>query len=116
MLFYLLTRLNPKEAVNSLTVSLLSDIRFHIGENSNLQEEFFHAMMRSSDFWVNSEIIEVINDFWLFVKAIYQQNPVTYNRIFSVQNLIDLMVKISEIRDGGHCCAFHKESYMMFYH
>jgi hypothetical protein len=72
MLFYLLTRLNPKEAVKSLTVSLLSDIRFHIGENSNLQEEFFHAMMRSSDFWVNSEIIEVINDFWLFVKAIYQ--------------------------------------------
>ena len=36
MLFYLLTRLQPKLAVNSVTVSLLSDIRFHIGDSVKL--------------------------------------------------------------------------------
>jgi hypothetical protein len=33
-------------------------------------------MMLSSDFWVNTDSADVIADYWLFVKAIYQQNPV----------------------------------------
>ncbi len=71
--------------------------------------------MMSSDFWVNTDNQEVINEYWLFVKAIYQQNPVLYNRLFSIQNLIDLMISISEIRDGGHCCAFHRDTMNTFY-
>ena len=26
------------------------------------------------------------------------------------------MVKISEIRDGGHCCEFHRDTFHIFYH
>jgi hypothetical protein len=70
-LFYLLARLPAKSAVNDQTIQLLADIRFHIGESTKLQEEFFHSLMRSCDFWVNTENMEVINEFWLFVKAIY---------------------------------------------
>ena len=66
--------------------------------------------MMSSDYWINTDSIEVINEFWLFVKAIYQQNPIAYNKIFNISNLIDLMVKISDIKDG-HCCDFHKETF-----
>jgi hypothetical protein len=71
--------------------------------------------MQSSDFWLNTDNIEVINEFWQFVKAIYSQNPIQYNRIFSIQNLIDLMVKISDLKDAGHCCEYHRNTYMMFY-
>lgn len=71
--------------------------------------------MMSSDFWLNTDSQEVINEFWLFVKAIYQQSPVAYNRIFSIQNLVDLMVKVSEIKDGGYCCDFHRDTYKIFY-
>jgi hypothetical protein len=27
--------------------------------------------MQSSDYWLNTDNIEVINEYWLFVKAIY---------------------------------------------
>ena len=70
--------------------------------------------MQSSDFWINTDNMEVINEYWLFIKAIYQQNPVQYNKIFNIQHLIDLMVKISDIKDG-HCCEYHRDTYLMFY-
>jgi len=25
------------------------------------------------------------------------------------------MVKISDIKDAGHCCEYHKTTYLMFY-
>lgn len=109
MLFYLITQL-PANAVNSQTVQNLADIRFHIGESSSLQEQFFQGLMMSSDYWVNTNNIEVLNEYWSFVKAIYQQNPVVYNKIFSIRNLIDFMVKISELKDG-YCCEFHKDTF-----
>ena len=33
----------------------------------------------SSDWWINTENQEVLNEYWLFVKAIYQQAPKAYN-------------------------------------
>ena len=48
------------------------------------------------------------------MKAIYQQSPVAFNRVFSIQNLVDLMVKISENKDTT-CCGFHRESFDVFY-
>jgi len=70
--------------------------------------------MMSCDYWLNSDNLAVINEFWQFVKAIYQQSPIAFNRVFPVQNLIDLMVKISENKDTT-CCAFHRESFDLFY-
>lgn len=70
--------------------------------------------MMSCDYWLNSDNLTVINEFWQFVKAIYQQSPIAFNRVFPVQNLIDLMVKISENKDTT-CCAFHRESFDLFY-
>lgn len=82
-LFLLLTRL-PYSAVNSQTVQHLADIRFHIGESAKQQEQFFSSLMMSCDYWLNSDNLEVINEFWQFVKAIYQQSPVAFNRVFSI--------------------------------
>jgi hypothetical protein len=45
---------------------------------------------------VNTHDFEVMLEFWSFVKDIYSQNPVLYNNLFPVSNLIDLMLKISE--------------------
>jgi hypothetical protein len=70
--------------------------------------------MMSCDFWVNTHSLEVIDEYWDFVKNIYQQNPVYFNRVFSIQNLVDLMVKISDIK-YGHCCEFHQETFDLFY-
>lgn len=81
-----------------------------------MQEEYFRCMMMSSDWWVNTDNQEVLNEYWLFVKAIYQQAPKAYNQMFSIQSLVDLMVKISEIKDNGHCCEFHRDTYQIFYH
>jgi hypothetical protein len=114
-LFHLLQRL-PHSAVNPQTVQTLADIRFHIGDVTRMQEEYFRCMMMSSDWWVNSDNQEVLNEYWLFVKAIYQQAPKAYNQLFSIQNLVDLMVKISEIKDNGHCCEFHRDTFQIFYH
>jgi len=50
----------------------LADIRFHIGDVQVLQEQFFKGMMMSNDFWLNTDNQEVLNEYWLFVKAIYQ--------------------------------------------
>ena len=35
-------------------------------------------------------------EYWSFVKAIYSQNPVQYNNIFPIHNLIDLMKKVAD--------------------
>jgi hypothetical protein len=40
--------------------------------------------MFTSDFWVNTQDLEVMNEFWGFVKAIYSQNPVLYNNVFPI--------------------------------
>lgn len=57
--------------MNSETIQNLADIRFHIGEAPRLQEQFFAGLMMSCDYWMNSDNLEVINEFWQFVKAIY---------------------------------------------
>ena len=69
IMFHLLGKL-PANAVNSQTVHLLAEIRFQIGD-SKMQEQFFSNLMHSSDFWLNTDKLDVINEFWLFVKAIY---------------------------------------------
>jgi len=72
--------------------------------------------MHTCDFWTNLRDLEVINEFWSFVKAIYSQNPVQYNNVFPIHNLIDLMHQISEISSSeAFCCAYHKQTYHMFY-
>ena len=61
--------------VNCQTIQLLAELRFTIGD-TKLNEEFFLNLMYTSDFWINTNNMEVISEFWSFVKAIYQQNPV----------------------------------------
>ena len=70
--------------MNPQTVQTLADIRFHIGDVTRMQEEYFRCMMMSSDWWVNTDNQEVLNEYWLFVKAIYQQAPKAYNQLFSI--------------------------------
>ena len=59
-----------------------------------MSEDFFLNLMFTSDFWINTHDTELINEFWSFVKAIYSQDPVLYNKVFPIQNLIDFMIKI----------------------
>lgn len=91
-------------------------MRFALGDCQALNEEFFLNLMFTSDFWVNTQDMEVINEFWGFVKAIYSQNPVLYNNVFPIQNLIDFMVKISDIsKEGAFCCQYHRKTFQMFF-
>jgi len=81
-----------------------------------LNEVFFVSLMNTSDFWVNSNDMEVINEFWGFVKAIYSQNPALYNKFFPVRKLIDFMLRISDIsKEGAFCCHYHKKTFQMFF-
>lgn len=97
--------------VDCQTISLLAELRFTIND-AKLSEEFFLNLMFTSDFWINTHNIELINEYWSFVKAIYSQNPVLYNSVFPIQNLIDFMVKISDIsKDGAFCCEYHKNTF-----
>ena len=68
--------------------------------------------MNTCDFWLNSNNMEVINEYWSFVKAIYSQNPVLYNKVFPVHNLVDFMLRISDIsKSGAFCCQYHKRAF-----
>ena len=72
--------------------------------------------MFTSDFWMNTHNIELINEYWSFVKAIYSQNPVLYNNVFPIQNLIDFMIKICDTtKEGAFCCEYHKRTFFMLY-
>ena len=81
--------------VDCKTIQLLADLRFTINDAA-LSEKFFVHLMYSADFWINTQNIELINEFWSFVKAIYSQNPVAYNKAFPIQYLIDFMLRICE--------------------
>ena len=68
----------------------------------------------SADFWINTENLEVMQDFWSFVKSIYSQDPVHYNHVFEISNLISLMVNLSESHPT-FCCFYHKRTNDLFY-
>ena len=94
---------------------MLAELRFLIND-ARLSEEFFLNLMFTSDFWMNTHNIELINEFWSFVKAIYSQNPVLYNNVFPIQNLIDFMIKICDTtKEGAFCCEYHKRTFLMLY-
>jgi hypothetical protein len=76
-------------------VQLLAELRFLIADQQ-LQQCFFVHLVQTSDFWVNTHHVDVMREYWSFVKAIYSQNPVLYNSLFPVSNLVDLMLKVSE--------------------
>ena len=72
--------------------------------------------MYTSDFWINTHNVELISEYWSFVKAIYSQNPVLYNSVFPIQNLIDLMIKICDTtKEGAFCCEYHRRTFFMLY-
>ena len=107
---------NPKiSPVDCQTIQLLAELRFLINDNK-LSEEFFLNLMFTSDFWMNTHNIELITEYWSFVKAIYSQNPALYNSVFPIQNLIDLMIKICDTtKDGFFCCEYHRRNFFMLY-
>ena len=101
--------------VDCQTIQLLAELRFLIND-ARLSEEFFLNLMFTSDFWMNTHKIELINEFWSFVKAIYSQNPILYNSVFPIQNLIDFMIKICDTtKEGAFCCEYHKRTFFMLY-
>ena len=107
---------NPKVApVDCQTIQLLAELRFLINE-TKISEEFFLNLMFTADFWMNTHDVELITEFWSFVKAIYSQNPVLYNAVFPIQHLIDLMVKVCDTtKEGAFCCEYHKRTFFMLY-
>jgi hypothetical protein len=103
------------KVVNCQTIQLLADLRFELGDHQTLNEVYFASLMQTCDFWVNSNDIEVINEFWSFVKAIYSQNPPLYNKVYPVRHLVDLMLRISDIsKDGAYCCQYHMRTVQVF--
>jgi hypothetical protein len=85
ILFSLLQAL-PYSAVDVKTVHLLTELRFTI-QDKVLNESFFHNLIMSADFWINTSKFasrntvnndsehptgyEVMCEYWSFVKAIY---------------------------------------------
>lgn len=98
--------------VNCQTIHLLADLRFELGDSQMLNEVFFVNLMNTSDFWVNSNDMEVVNEYWGFVKAIYSQNPALYNKVYPIHHLVDFMLRISDIsKEGAFCCNYHKKTF-----
>ena len=101
--------------VDCQTIQLIAELRFLINDPV-LSEEFFVNLMFTSDFWMNLHNGEIMSEYWSFVKAIYSQNPILYNRVFPIQNLIDFMVKICDTtKESAFCCDYHKRSFFMLY-
>ena len=67
----------------------------------------------SADFWISTNNIEVIQEFWSFVKVIYSQNPIQYNTIFPIHHLVNLMIKISD-KQQQFCCDYHTKTHEIF--
>jgi hypothetical protein len=103
----------PQDAVNCETIHLLTQLRFTI-QDQKQNECFFKALILSADFWINTESLEVMQDFWSFVKSIYSQDPVHFNQVFPISNLITLMVKLSDSHPS-FCCFYHKRTNDLFY-
>ena len=99
----------PYTAVDTQTVQLLAEIRFTI-QDKTLNESFFRNLILSADFWINAaeESLEVMCEYWSFIKAIYSQNPVQYHAVFPIHNLIDLMKRVSDVPS---CCDIHRSAH-----
>lgn len=106
--------LKDAQSVDCQTIQLLAEMRFLIADQQS--QCFFVNLVQTSDFWVNTHDFEVMLEFWSFVKDIYAQNPVLYNTLFPISNLIDLMLKISEAQSGVHglCCQYHQSTQVMY--
>ena len=93
-------------AVDCQTIQLLAEMRFSLNDQL-LSEEFFLNLMKTADFWVSTHNMDIINEFWSFVKTIYSQNPIAYNKVFPLSKLIDFMLKLCDLtKIGASCCEY----------
>ena len=95
----------PREFITPLCVHQLSELRLII-QDERVTEQFFQSLIFSADLWLH-----LASDFWGLVKTVYAVNPVHFNRVFGVEQLVDFMVRLSEQKDGI-CCDYHKLSLM----
>lgn len=95
--FFLLLEHIPRDFFQIKTIQQLAEIRFSLTKECS--ETFFMCLVHSADIWINCSG-SIQKEFWAFVTDIYQQSPTTYHIIFSIPELIDYTLRLSEIKEG----------------
>ena len=95
--FFLLLENLPRDFFQIKTIQQLADIRFSLPPECSHQ--YFLSLVHSADIWINCST-SIQKEFWAFVNDIYLQNPEFYHNIFSIPELIDFSLKLSEIKEG----------------
>lgn len=95
--FFLLLEHVPRDFFQIKTIQLLAEIRFALPKACGNQ--FFTSLIHSADIWINCNS-SIQKEFWAFVNDIYLQAPEYYHTIFSIPQLIDYSLRISESKEG----------------
>lgn len=95
--FFLLLEYIPRDFFQIKTIQQLAEIRFALPRECGHQ--YFLSLVHSADIWVNCST-SIQKEFWAFVNDIYLQDPDYYNSIFSIPELIDFTLRLSEIKEG----------------
>lgn len=91
--FFVLLEKLPRDFFHIKTIGQLDEIR------NSCPDAFFSCLVRSTDIWINCSTA-IQKEFWRFVSDIYLQDPKYFHGIFSVQELIDYALRLSEIKEG----------------
>ena len=95
--FFLLLENIPRDFFQIKTIQLLAEIRFSLP--SECRHQYFLSLLHSADIWINCST-SIQKEFWAFVNDIYLQDPEYYHNIFSIPELVDFSLKLSEIKEG----------------
>ena len=90
--FFMLFEKLPRDFLHIKTIRQLDEIRY------SSQKVFFTCLIRSADIWVNCST-SIQKEYWRFVNDIYLQDPAYFHDIFSVQDLIEYTLKLSEVKE-----------------
>jgi hypothetical protein len=95
--FFLLLENIPRDFFQIKTIQQLAEIRFSLPQECGVQ--YFQSLVHSADIWINCSTA-IQKEFWAFVNDIYLQDPEYYTNLFSIPELIDFTLRLSEMIDG----------------
>ena len=76
---------------NSETVFILAELRNALND-PELSQELFTDIFWKVELYEKADN-QVRSELWGYTRTIYIENPLYYNSLFSIKNIIDLMVK-----------------------
>lgn len=81
-----------KNFFNSETIYVIAELKNSFND-SELIDELFLDFIWKTDIYDKADLMTK-TEIWSYIRTIYLENPVYYNNLFGIKNILDLIVNI----------------------